>query len=128
MLRIFVNLVAALKSSYIYNKPYNVLYFRQTCAQNVQNCNAFSAVLSVRLKHEIIVHQLKNDKLRNEVNVLSVFNGQLLVSSWFHSELYIYNDSTHVTTLNVPKTDVGIGDAKWTHRGNIVTKSFDDNS
>ena len=68
------------------------------------------------------------DQLKNEcVDILSVFNDKLLVSSYYLSQLFIYSrEGRHLSTITTNDNDKLL-DATWTPRGNIMYTTYDSN-
>ena len=61
------------------------------------------------------------------VNILSVFNDKLLVSSGGLSQLFIYSrEGRHLSTITT-NYNYGLWDATWTPRGNIVYTKWNSN-
>ena len=78
---------------------------------------------SSQLLQNFTVNQLKG----SYVNILSVFNDKLLVSSVNLSQLFIYSrEGRHLSIITTNNNDK-LRDATWTPRGNIVYTTCDSN-
>lgn len=76
------------------------------------------------------VRDITIERWKNQLNILSLTNGQMLLASLGADELFVYlTDGSFVSTIELPSgNNEGLVDAAWTAKGNIVCAMGDKKS